>query len=121
MPDTALIPMTPRRQKLCFFMMRTSCSMSRGSRPITGARYPRSRLPRRASSTQASPRPTRRVRLVRLDPHEDPVAHLGVDDARRDRHDFQSIASRAAMLIETQLDRIYLIYRIIKINKAHQR
>src|SRR6201996_1442142 len=35
----ALMPMTPRRQKLCFFMILTSFSMSRGSRPITsGAR-----------------------------------------------------------------------------------
>ena len=73
------MPITPRRQKLCFFITRTACSMSRGSRPeqqrreILDGADDRAGLPlerRLAPAEQAG--------LVGLDADEHPVAHLGV-------------------------------------------
>ena len=60
-PDIALIPIAPSRQKLCFFMIRTSFSMSRGSRPMTsGARSSTAATTDRVfHSSVASPQPKR--------------------------------------------------------------
>src|SRR5580700_3077175 len=60
-PATALMPMTPRRQKLCFFMIRTSFSISRGSRPMTrGARSSIAPATERVfHSSVASPHPNK--------------------------------------------------------------
>ena len=96
MPDIALMPMTPSRQKQCFFITRTACSMSRGSRPMSsgfeildgaddGAGLPFQR--RLAPAEQAG--------LIGLDADEHPVAHLGVHHARLDgRYAHDSFRSR---------------------------
>ena len=53
------MPMTPSRQNECFFITRTACSMSRGSRPMTsGARSSIApTTPRVFHSSVASPQP----------------------------------------------------------------
>ena len=60
MPEMALLPITPSRQKLCLVSTRTSCSTSRGSRPSTsGVRSSTAPATARVfHSSVASPQPS---------------------------------------------------------------
>ena len=77
------MPITPRRQKPCLVSTRTSCSMSRGSRPSTQRRQVLDRADDRARlPLERRLAPAEEAGLVGVDADEHPVPHLGVDDER---------------------------------------